>query len=87
MGVVLFTLVVGYFPFSTADLKDQFYAFLLQGERDANGINSAYWETLKASDLSNDFKDLMQRIFSMDGNKRLAREPNKFSKASQSLDG
>jgi serine/threonine protein kinase len=70
MGVVLFTLVVGYFPISTADLKDQFYAFLTQGERDANGINSDYWDTLKASDLSNDFKDLMQRIFSMDGNKR-----------------
>lgn len=70
MGVVLFTLIVGYFPFSTADLKDQFYTFLLQGERDANGINSAYWETLKASDLSYDFKDLMQKIFSMDGDKR-----------------
>jgi len=60
MGVVLFTLVVGYFPFSSADLKDQFYSFLLTGERDANGINTEYWETLKASHISNDFKDLMQ---------------------------
>lgn len=60
MGVVLFTLVVGYFPFSSADLKDQFYSFLLTGERDANGINTEYWETLRASNISNDFKDLMQ---------------------------
>ena len=59
MGVVLFTLVVGYFPFSTADMKDQFYHFLTTGERDEDGINAAYWETLKASHLSTEFKDLM----------------------------
>lgn len=70
MGVVLFTLVVGYFPFSTADMKDQFYHFLTTGNRDMNGINTAYWETLKASHLSTEFKDLMQKIFSYDGSKR-----------------
>ena len=59
MGVVLFTLVVGYFPFSQADLKDQFYNFLLNGEFDNNGINAAYWETLKASHLSTEFKALL----------------------------
>jgi len=69
-GVVLFTLVVGYFPFSTADLKDQFYNFLLNGDRDANGINQDYWDTLKASSISNEFKILMQSIFQPDGSKR-----------------
>jgi len=60
MGVVLFTLVVGFFPFSTASHKDQFYQFLTLGQRDEHGINQAYWETMRASNLSNEFKDLMQ---------------------------
>jgi len=60
MGVVLFTLVVGYFPFSIASQEDQFYNFLTTGARDASGINAAYWKTLKASHLSTEFKDLMQ---------------------------
>lgn len=64
MGVVLFTIVVGYFPFSTADLKDDFYSFLMNGDRDETGINAAYWQTLKSSHLSYEFKDLMQKIFS-----------------------
>jgi len=70
MGVVLFTLVVGYFPFSHASLEDNFYSFLTNGKRDKNGINAAYWETLKATHLSDDFKDLMQQIFCLDGSKR-----------------
>lgn len=63
-GVVLFTLVVGYFPFSKADLKDQFYNFLMNGERDQEGVNAEYWNTLKAAHLSTEFKDLIQKIFS-----------------------
>jgi hypothetical protein len=37
---------------------------LQTGQRDANGINEAYWATLKASHISAEFKDLMQAIFS-----------------------
>ena len=74
MGVVLFTIVVGYFPFSSADLKDQFYDFLNNGTRNDNGINDAYWETLKASELSTEFKDLMQQILTIDASKRLTIE-------------
>merc|ERR1712224_707570 len=70
LGVVLFTLVVGYFPFNTASHKDKFYRFLTMGKRDANGINAAYWQTLRASQLSYEFKDLMQKIFSYDGSDR-----------------
>lgn len=70
MGVVLFTLVVGYFPFAKAEMGDQFYQFLTEAPRDSNGINEQYWKTLKASHLSTEFKDLMQKIFSIDGNKR-----------------
>lgn len=69
-GVVLFTLIVGFFPFSEAKQDDQFYNFLTSGPRDSNGINEAYWRTLKASHLSTEFKDLMQRIFSEDGSLR-----------------
>lgn len=60
MGVVLFTLVVGYFPFSAAEDNDSFYNFLTQGEVDSDGINAAYWKTLKGSHLSHEFKQLMQ---------------------------
>ena len=70
MGVVLFTLVVGYFPFSHASMEDNFYAFLTNGKRDHNGVNAAYWETLKATHLSTEFKDLMQQIFCLDGSQR-----------------
>jgi len=69
-GVVLFTIVVGYFPFSKAEKNDQFYHFLETGHRDANGINEAYWATLKASHISAEFKDLMQAIFSYNPAKR-----------------
>ena len=64
MGVVLFTIVVGYFPFSKAEFNDQFYQFLNTAPRDGMGINQAYWRTLKASNLSTEFKELMQAIFS-----------------------
>ena len=70
MGVVLFTLVVGYFPFNTASHKDKFYQFLTMGKRESNGINTGYWETLRASHLSTEFKDLMEKIFSYDGSDR-----------------
>ena len=70
MGVVLFTLVVGYFPFTQASFDDKFYGLLLTGERDDDGINTAYWKTLKSSHLSTEFKDLMQQILGYVGNSR-----------------
>ena len=60
MGVVLFTIVVGYFPFAKAEFEDQFYNLLQIGPRDVNGIVSDYWRALQASHLSIEFKDLMQ---------------------------
>ena len=66
MGVVLFTIVVGYFPFSKAEYEDQFYNYLQHGPRDVNGIQNEYWRTLRASHLSLEFKDLMQSIFRHD---------------------
>lgn len=59
MGVVLFILVVGYFPFQKATFSDKYYSLLLTGERDLDGINNAYWKALKSSHLSNDFKELI----------------------------
>jgi len=70
MGVVLFTLVVGYFPFQKAAFSDKFYSLLLTGKRDDDGINTAYWKALKSSHLSNDFKELMQRMLGYIGNSR-----------------
>lgn len=70
MGVVLFTLVVGFFPFSTASYEDKFYQFLTLGEHDQNGINQGYWATMRASHLSNEFKDLMQQILSYEPSNR-----------------
>lgn len=62
MGVVLFTLVVGFFPFAKASMKDQYYNILVTGLRDENGINTQFWKTLRSSHLSTEFKDLMQKM-------------------------
>lgn len=62
-GVVLFTLILGYFPFKQASSTDQFFKMLTKGKKDESGINQEYWATLKGEHLSSDFKLLMQAIF------------------------
>ena len=65
LGVVLFILVVGIFPFQQARSDDYFYKMLL------NGQTQKYWSKLDPKNqLSEEFKSLMESIFSFDGSKR-----------------
>lgn len=71
MGVILFTLVIGYFPFQQAEKKDSFYKQLIDGNRSENGINTRYWNNIRASHTSHEFKDLIQKIFTENGSDRI----------------
>jgi len=64
----MFICIMGLFPFSEAKQNDAHYKLLNNKNYDK------YWETIKKysdlKDVSDEFKQLMQRIFSMDGNLR-----------------
>merc|ERR1711976_281080 len=57
MGVILFILAVGIFPFMEARPTDFFYNLLM------NGQNEVYWQRVQGTHLSAEFKDLMERMF------------------------
>jgi serine/threonine protein kinase len=63
-GVILFIIVQGIFPFKEAKKDEYFYNLILQGKLDQ------YWKKTGGLDLSNDFKDLILKMFSYDGKKR-----------------
>lgn len=52
LGVTLFTLAVGMFPFSNTLPTDPYYKFLVA--KDYLG----YWQLLEVQDYSKEFKDL-----------------------------
>ena len=64
MGVILFIIVQGIFPFKEAKKDEYFYSLILKGNLDK------YWEKVGGKSLSNDFKELILSIFSYDGSKR-----------------
>jgi len=63
-GVILFIIVQGIFPFKEAKKDEYFYNLLLTGKLET------YWKKVGGQKLSNDFKDLILKIFSYDGKKR-----------------
>lgn len=63
-AVILFILVNGIFPFKEACTSDQYYSLILSGELDA------YWTKVGGKDLSWEFKDLIIKMFNIDGSKR-----------------
>jgi len=63
-GVILFIIVQGIFPFKEAKKDEYFYNLLLKGEY------KTYWKKVGGQGLSEEFKDLMTKIFSHDGKKR-----------------
>jgi serine/threonine protein kinase len=63
-GVILFIIVQGIFPFKEAKKDEYFYNLLLTGKLET------YWKKTGGQKLSNDFKDLILKIFSYDGKKR-----------------
>jgi len=63
-GVILFIVVLGIFPFKEAKKDEYFYALLHNKKHDK------YWKKVGGENLSDDFKDLISKIFSYDGKRR-----------------
>lgn len=64
MGVILFIIVQGIFPFKEARKEEYFYNLLLTGQVDT------YFTKVNGHGLSADFKNLILQFFSYDGDKR-----------------
>ena len=64
-AVILFIIVQGIFPFKEAKKDEYFYNLILSGNLDT------YWKKTGAQDLSPEFKDLIIKMFSYNGNERL----------------
>ena len=64
LGVILFIIVQGIFPFKEARKEEYFYALLLQGKIDT------YFTKVNGHGLSAAFKDLILKLFAYDGNSR-----------------
>lgn len=63
-GVILFIIVQGIFPFKEAKKDEYFYNLLLNNKLDQ------YWKKVGGNNLSDEFKDLILKMFSYDGSKR-----------------
>lgn len=61
IGVILFIIVRGIFPFKEAKKDDIFYSLIYNNELDK------YWEKIGGKNLSSEFKDLIIQIFSYEG--------------------
>jgi len=64
VGVILFIIVQGIFPFKEAKKDEYFYNLILKGDLDT------YWKKTGGQNLSADFKDLIIKMFSYDGKQR-----------------
>merc|ERR1711953_585311 len=65
IGVILFIIVQGIFPFKEARKEEYFYNLIMQGQ------NDTYFQKVNGTDLSEDFKDLILKFFAFDGNTRI----------------
>jgi serine/threonine protein kinase len=63
-GVILFIIVQGIFPFKEAKKDEYFYNLILKGDLET------YWKKTGGQSLSPEFKDLIIKMFSYDGNSR-----------------
>jgi serine/threonine protein kinase len=68
IGVILFIIVQGIFPFKEARKEEYFYNLLIQGKTDV------YFQKVNGTGLSEDFKDLILKLFSYNGNDRLTAD-------------
>lgn len=63
-GVILFIIVQGIFPFKEAKKDEYFYNLIIKGDL------KTYWSKVGGENLSEDFKDLILKMFSYDPTKR-----------------
>lgn len=68
VGVILFIIVQGIFPFKEARKEEYFYNLILTGQIDT------YFAKVNGTNLSAEFKDLILGLFSYDPEKRLTME-------------
>ena len=64
VGVIIFIIVLGIFPFQEARKEEYFYKLLV------NGNYTKYWNKVGGESLSAEFKDLIQKMFSFKGSDR-----------------
>ena len=46
MGVIIFSLVVGHFPFKISSENDDLFNLLINGYKNDKGINEEYWKAI-----------------------------------------
>ena len=63
-GVILFIIVQGIFPFKEAKPDEYFYNLIINNKLDT------YWNKVGGNSLTEEFKDLILRMFSYDPTKR-----------------
>ena len=68
LGVILFIIVQGIFPFKEARKEEYFYGLLMNGRIDH------YWTKVNGGILSPAFKELVLKLFSYDGEQRPTSE-------------
>lgn len=68
IGVILFIIVQGIFPFKEAKTDEYFYNLLIKEKYET------YWKKVGGESLSADFKDLIIKMVNLDGSKRPTME-------------
>ena len=68
LGVLLFVITIGDFPFKTANYSDEKYKFIIKGRY------SNFWEFFNYIDITDEFKDLINSLLSLNPSKRLSIE-------------
>lgn len=68
IGVILFIIVQGIFPFKEARKEEYFYNLILSGQIET------YFSKVNGQNLSNDFKDLILKMFSYNPEERMTLE-------------
>jgi serine/threonine protein kinase len=68
VGVIIFIIVQGIFPFKEARKEEYFYNLLLTGQIET------YFEKVNGTGLSDDFKDVILKLFSYNGKDRYTVE-------------
>ena len=68
LGVLLFVITIGNFPFESPTYSDEKYKFIIKGNY------NRFWEFFNYIDISEEFKDLINHLLSLNPTKRLSTE-------------
>ena len=68
LGVLLFVITIGEFPFESANYSDSKYKFIMKGRF------PKFWENFNNIEISDEFKDLINKLLSHNPTKRLTTD-------------